>query len=264
MVTPVKLITLMTDFGVSSPYIAAMKGVILSICPEVQIVDLTHVIPPQDIRQGALAWEQFTPYFPTGSVHVGVVDPGVGSERQILLAEIGEFFYLGPDNGLFTKVALNQKPAKLYTINNRQYWRDEVSRTFHGRDIMAPVAAHLCSGVTSDCFGSEQEVWQTLDWPEVHMTNRSIEGTIASIDSFGNLVTDITAEMLADVPRGEETVVHCDGHETFGIFETYADQPELTLVAIVGSSGFLEIALVNENASMMLGVKVGQPVKVKW
>ena len=141
------LITLMTDFGAGSPYVAAMKGVILSINPSVTLVDLTHAIPPQDVREGALVLEDVAPYFPPGTIHVAVVDPGVGTDRAILYAEIGSQRYVAPDNGLLSRLSRNTPPSRIVRLTNPDYWLRPVSATFHGRDIMAPVAARLSLGL---------------------------------------------------------------------------------------------------------------------
>ncbi|REJ65069.1 MAG: hypothetical protein DWQ31_19445 [Planctomycetota bacterium] len=258
------VITLTTDFGSSSPYVAAMKGVILSINPDAAIVDITHSVPPQDIRAGAIALAETTPRFPAQSIHLAVVDPGVGTDREIVYAEFDGRRYVAPDNGLFTGLARLGAPDRIIAITNREFWLPEVSHTFHGRDIMAPVVAHLSRGVAPDDLGSPRETLQHIDWPEVRIVPGKIEGTITSIDSFGNLITNITGEMLSDAPKDERVEIRCDEHETRGIFETYGDQPEMTLLALVGSSGKLELAIVGDSAKIMLGVDVGTPVEIKW
>jgi hypothetical protein len=258
------IITLTTDFGTASPYVAAMKGVILSINSEATVVDLTHGIPPQDVRQGALALAQVTRYFPADTIHVAVIDPDVGTDRRIVYARIGSQQYVAPDNGLLSGLARAQAPSTMFTITNRQYWLPEVSSTFHGRDIMAPVAARLSQGLPPEALGPLQTELVTLAWPEANALTKRIEGEVISIDSFGNLVTNITADMLEGVPTDESVTVRCDEHETQGIFKTYGEQPEMTLISLVGSSGQLELAIVNDSASTMLGVRVGEKVTVNW
>ena len=258
------IITLTTDFGVGSPYVAAMKGVILSIHPAATIVDISHAVPPQDVRAGAFVLAEFTPWFPPGSVHVAVVDPGVGTNRKIVYLRIGEQQYVAPDNGLLSRLALTASPPTIITVAEPEYWLPRVSSTFHGRDIMAPVAARLSAGLDPALLGPAQADIERLDWTEARVTANKIEGTVQSIDSFGNLITDISGDSLADVPRGEGTAIVCDDHETHGIFQAYADQPEMTLIALVGSSGKLELAIVGDSAAIMLGVTVGTPVKVTW
>jgi hypothetical protein len=258
------IIALTTDFGTGSPYVAAMKGVILSINADVAIVDLTHAVPPQDIRNGALALAQVAETFPAGTIHVAVVDPGVGTERCLVYASIHGQHFVAPDNGVLDGLARHQTPDKIVVLTNPRYWRPEVSATFHGRDIMAPVAAHLSLGVDPDQLGDYQQKLTSLDWPEVHIVPGRIDGSIQSIDSFGNLVTDITEDMLGDAPRDETVTIRCDEHETQGIFAAYGEQPPMTLIALVGSSGFLEMAIVDDSAKIMLGVAAGTPVTVTW
>jgi S-adenosylmethionine hydrolase len=258
------LITLTTDFGPSSPYVAAMKGVILSINPQAQIVDLTHAVPPQDVRQGAIALAETAPLFPRWTLHVAVVDPGVGTQRRIAYARIGEHQYIAPDNGLLSLLACRAAPSMIRTLSQSQYWRESVSATFHGRDIMAPAAAHLSLGLNPELLGPPQIELIHLEWPEARAVPGRIEGCISAVDSFGNLITNITAEQLAEVPTGDQVRIECGDHETFGIFRAYAEQPEMTLIALIGSSGKLELAIVGDSAAVMLGEKVGAPVHVTW
>jgi S-adenosylmethionine hydrolase len=258
------IITLTTDFGTGSPYVAQMKGVILSLNPAAAVVDITHAIPPQDVRQGALALAEAAPRFGPHTIHVAVVDPGVGTRRKIVYARIGEQDFVAPDNGLLTGLALTARPSTIIAVERPEYWLPEVSATFHGRDIMAPVAARLSLGLDPALLGSRQTDLVRLDWTEARVTANKIEGTVQSIDSFGNLITDISADALAKAPRGEEVAILCDEHETRGIFTTYADQPEMTLIALVGSSGKLELAIVGDSAAAMLGITVGTPVTISW
>jgi S-adenosylmethionine hydrolase len=260
---PRPIVTLTTDFG-PSPYVAAMKGVILSINPEVQLVDVTHAIGPQDVRQGAIVLESVCRWFPPDSIHVAVVDPGVGSERRLLYGRFGEQHVLAPDNGLVSRLALVSPPSTIRAVTDRRFWLPVVSSTFHGRDILAPVAARLSLGLAPGELGPPLDDWVQLEWPEVSVSAGKITGVVEAIDSFGNLLTNITADALAEVPRDERVAIACDEHETRGIFQTYSDQPAMTLIALVGSSGKLELAIVDESAAAMLGVKVGTPVVVTW
>ncbi len=258
------VITLTTDFGVSSPYVAAMRGVILSINPRANIVDLTHAIAPQNIRQGACVLEETTSWFPPGTIHVAVVDPGVGSERQIIYAEIGPQRYVAPDNGLLSRLVLRTPPTRIIAVRAAEHWLPRISSTFHGRDIMAPVAARLSLGLDPKQLGPPTDNLYPLAWNEAVILPGKIQGSVLSIDSFGNLVTDITEAMLADAPRDDTVRIVCDEHETQGIFHTYADQPEFTFLALIGSSGHLELAIVNESAAGMLGIRPGTPVTIVW
>jgi S-adenosyl-L-methionine hydrolase (adenosine-forming) len=258
------LITLTTDFGEGSPYVAAMKGVILSINPAARLIDISHAIPSQDVRRGAMVLEEVTPLFPRGTLHLAVVDPGVGTSRAIVYAEIGDQRYIGPDNGLFARLAERHAPTKIRAITDERWFRRPVAATFHGRDIMAPAAAHLSLGVEPEQLGPPMAGLATLDWPGALKVANRIEGQVTAVDSFGNLITNVTREMLEGVPTDETVGVFCDEHETRGIFKTYADQPAMTLIALIGSNDCLELAIVEDSAAIMLGVGVGAPVEVRW
>jgi S-adenosylmethionine hydrolase len=258
------LITLTTDFGEGSPYVAAMKGVILSINPDARIVDVSHAIPPQDFRRGAIVLDEVTPLFPAGTLHIAVVDPGVGGSRALVYVEIANQRYIGPDNGLFSRLAARHKPTKIRAITEERLFRRPVAPTFHGRDIMAPAAAHLSLGVDPDELGPPRTALATLDWPGAQKVANRIEGQVTAVDSFGNLITNISREMLAGVPTDDTVGVFCDEHETRGIFTVYADQPPMTLIALIGSNNCMELAIVDDNAAIMLGVGVGAPVEVRW
>ncbi|MDZ4659891.1 MAG: SAM-dependent chlorinase/fluorinase [Bythopirellula sp.] len=260
----VQIITLTTDFGVSSPYVAAMKGVMLSMNPQLQIVDISHSIPPQQIAIAAMALADTALLFPAGTIHVAVVDPGVGTSRRIIYAEIEPHRFICPDNGLLDRLAERQAPTKIIQITEQQYFRHPVAPTFHGRDIMAPVAAHLSLGLDPQRLGSPHPKLKNLDWPGATRVANRIEGQVVAVDSFGNLITNITREMLVGVPTDESVTVRCDEHETHSIFTTYAEQPPMTLVALIGSNDQLEIAIVEDSAKIMLGVGVGAPVEIVW
>ena len=265
---PDRIITLTTDFGTGSPYVAEMKGVIYSINPRANVVDISHAIEPQDIRQGALVLAQTTRWFPPGTIHVAVVDPGVGSSREILYAGIAGQHYVLPDNGLLSCVisglADSPAPFTMVAIENRKYCRTDVSNTFHGRDMMAPVAAHLSLGVDPTQLGTSRTEITLLRWPEAIVLAAKIQGEVISVDSFGNLLTNITAEMLSPIPNPEQVTIRCDEHETVGIWRAYSDQPPMTLMALVGSGGKLELAIVDDSAKIMLGVRVGEKVTLNW
>jgi S-adenosyl-L-methionine hydrolase (adenosine-forming) len=258
------IITLTTDFGEGSRYVAAMKGVILSINPQAQIIDVSHAVPARDIRAGAIVLAETACWFPPGTIHVAVVDPGVGSKRRIVYAEIGAQRFVAPDNGVLSRLAALERPSKIVLVEEPKHWLPEVSRTFHGRDIMAPVAARLSLGLAPEKLGPPAMQLLELPWAEVQQVQNRIEGEVIEVDSFGNLITNITRAMLDRVPSGDSVIITCEDHETQGIFATFSDQPPMTLMAHVGSTGRLELAIVDENASAMLGVKVGAPVRVTW
>jgi S-adenosylmethionine hydrolase len=258
------IITLTTDFGVGSRYVAAMKGVILSINGAANVVDISHAVPPRNIRAGAIVLAETVHWFPPGTIHVAVVDPGVGGKRRVIYAEIGEQRFLAPDNGLLSCLAAKNRPSKIFSVEQPTHWMPEVSRTFHGRDIMAPVAARLSLGLAPEELGTPVTQLVELPWAEVHQVPNRIEGEVIEVDSFGNLITNITRAMLEGVPSGDSVIISCDEHETMGIFATFSDQPPMTFMAHVGSTDRLELAIVDENASAMLGVTIGAPVRVSW
>lgn len=258
------IITLTTDFGHGSAYVAQMKGVILSMNPEVNVVDVTHDIPPQDIRAGAQTLSDLFDWYPEGAIHVAVVDPGVGTSRNIVYVNAGGRHFIAPDNGLLSRVIRQHEPQQQVFLTNSEYWLGDVSSTFHGRDIMAPAAAHLSLGLDPEKLGEGAEKLNRLSWPEIHLENCSIQGTIISFDSFGNLITDITAQTLFEASAKNPMSIHCGHHEIQNLVKTYGTQPPGSLVALIGSSHFLELAVVNGNAAHVLGVDVGEKITVTW
>jgi S-adenosylmethionine hydrolase len=261
---PPPIITLTTDFGTGSRYVAAMKGVILSINPHATIVDISHSVPPQNIRAGAIILAESAPWFPPNTIHVAVIDPGVGSHRRIVYTRIGSQQFVAPDNGLLSRLAMMEPPSTIISIEDPRHWLPSVSCTFHGRDIMAPVAARLSLGLPPDELGPKQNRLVSIPWPEAKQVPNRIEGEVIEVDSFGNVITNITREMLDNVPRRDNVLITCEEHETQGIFSSFSDQPPMTFIAHVGSTGHLELAIVDDNASAMLGIKVGAPVHVTW
>jgi hypothetical protein len=261
---PSGLITLTTDFGVGSPYVAQLKGVILSICPSARIVDLSHAVPPQDVFHAALVLADTAPLFPPGTLHIAVVDPGVGSERQIVYVRAGQQAYIAPDNGLLSRVIEQHETTAIIALTKCEFWCREVSFTFHGRDIMAPAAAHILCGTRPEELGRPQERLVSLPWPEVKVESHRIGGVIVQVDSFGNLISNITRRHLAAVPAGASLCVCCKGHRTTSVVDHYSQHPDGTLVAIIGSSGRLELAISGASAARTLGAGVGDALDVSW
>ena len=251
------IITLTTDFGYGSPYVAAMKGVILSTDPGATIVDLSHAIPFLDITRGAQVLEDATPWFPDDTIHVAVIDPGVGAAQPILYARIGSQQYIAPDNGLLGRLMAGTRPSMVLRLTEQEHWLPEVSRKFLGRDIMAPVAVRLSLGLDPRQLGPVAK----LDRPG---PGGRIHGEIMSIDSFGNLITNILTDHLAGRPDDSRACVACGIYETFGIHQTYGGHAPGVLVALIGSSGRLELAVVGDNAAEQTGVSIGTPVVVAW
>jgi len=250
------IITLTTDFGLSDGYVGIMKGVILGIAADVQLVDLSHQIAPQDVRQGSFVLGNAVPYFPKGTVHLAVVDPGVGSSRRPLLVTTPEASFVGPDNGLFT-FALTRSEARAWVLDRPRYWLPAISRTFHGRDIFAPVAAHLARGVPPEELGSPVSDAIRLEplLPQ-RQGNRHILGHVMHIDRFGNLITNVPAAWLVDGDWACEIA----GHRIPHISETYSAAQAGELLALISSSGMLEVAVRNGSAARLLGVGAGQTV----
>jgi S-adenosyl-L-methionine hydrolase (adenosine-forming) len=258
------IITLTTDFGFNSPYVAAMKGVILSICPSATIVDISHNIPPQNIRHAALVLDEVVDWYPKDTIHVAVVDPGVGTDRALVYARIGEQHFIAPDNGLLSRLAARIPPTQVLRLTNLEYWLPRVSNTFHGRDILAPVAARLALGLNPDQLGEPFEGLASLVWQEACVTPTRIDGSVIEIDTFGNLITNITAAMLVGRPTDRRASIACNIYETWGIYRVYSDQMDGMFIALVGSNDRLELAIVGDNASQRLGVGIGTPVVIAW
>ncbi len=258
------IITLTTDFGSGSGYVAVMKGVILSINPAVTLVDITHDVPPQNVQSAALVLDDVAPWFPDGTIHLVVVDPGVGTQRAIVYARIGPHHYIAPDNGVLSHLSDRTPPSKLLRVQNPEYWLQPVSNTFHGRDIMAPVAARLSLGLEPELLGPPLVEPTLLETPQARVGPHRIEGIVQAIDSFGNLISNVTAPMLAGRPTDRRVCIACNIYETWGIYRAYAEQPQGALIALVGSSGRLELALVGDNAAERLGIGVGAPLVLAW
>lgn len=257
------VITLTTDFGEGSPYVAAMKGVILAINQDAKIIDISHSIPPQDIQAGAFAWEETTKWFPEDTIHVGVVDPTVGTNRRILLATFDNQHYIAPDNGLLTGVARAAFTRRIIDVTDPAFWLDEVSATFHGRDIMAPVAAHLSLHGEPERFGDPTDEMVALDLAIPRFNPDQIVGCVVSIDSFGNLITNITTEMAKGFSR-KKLVIRCKNCEIQGLTRTYGDGQMGELVALLGSSQKLELAVVGGHAAREMDCPLGESVIVEW
>lgn len=252
------IITLTTDFGTDDPYVAAMKGVILSINPEVTIVDICHTIKPQNIAQGAYILSTTYHYFPKGTIHIVIVDPGVGTERQAVLLITPQAFFLGPDNGVLGYIVEEAFPElEAIALTNPRFWLSPLSNTFHGRDIFAPVAAHLSLGVPSHEFGDPIPSPVTFPIPRPQLGEDGVLiGQVIHIDRFGNLITDIKRE---DLPRGRLFIEVC-GHIIDDLSSSYDEGEEL--LAIIGSSERLEVSVKNGSAARFLRAKVGDEVKV--
>ncbi|MGH7846037.1 MAG: SAM hydrolase/SAM-dependent halogenase family protein [Candidatus Binatia bacterium] len=255
------LITLTTDFGQADPYVGIMKGVIFTINPGAAVIDLSHNVPPQDVFCGALILNSAVQYFPQGAIHVGVVDPGVGSNRRPLLIEAEGCFYVGPDNGVLSLALREKKITRIINLNNQNYFLKPTSQTFHGRDIFAPVAAYLSRGTPAEDFGSKSDHFETLAWPHVALNDGFLEGEIIHIDRFGNLVTNIRAEDLQPFATAGLTISFKE-YKLHGLERNYASGAEKALIALVDSWGVMEIAQFRGSAQAFSGAARGDKVLV--
>jgi len=256
-------ITLTTDFGTGSPYVGAMKGVILSYHPEARLVDITHEVPPQNIRMGAIILADATPYFPPGTIHVVVVDPGVGTERALVYAELGTQRYLAPDNGVLSLVMKRSVLRRVIQLRESRFWRREISATFHGRDILGPVAAQLARGLDSALLGPPHPALKVLEWPEPAVFPELVEGQVIAVDSFGNLITNIEERHIAGLGPRDQLQVESGRWIIDGLSRTYGEHPPGQLVSLIGSSGRLEVAVVCGNAAAVTGLDVDASVRIR-
>jgi hypothetical protein len=254
-VTTTGIITLATDFGTRDSYVAEMKGVILGIAPTVRLVDLTHDVEPQQIAEAALAIDAAAPFFPRGTIHVGVVDPGVGTPRRGLVIDAGGQRFVGPDNGVFTPILL-RGGWTAFELAEPEYRLPAVSLTFHGRDIFAPAAAHLSLGVAPARFGAPVADPVRLPWPEARPVPGGFSGAVIHVDRFGNLVTSITAAQV-DTPAAGAVRI-CGS--VVPVVSTYADLPPSGAGAVVGSRNRLEVVVRDSSAAERFGARRGTPV----
>lgn len=245
------LITLTTDFG-DSEYVGAVKGVILSLCPKARVVDISHGIRKFDVRHAAYVIATATPYFPRGSIHLVVVDPGVGTTRKAVILKTTDYIYLGPDNGCFSLVENVEKIIEIPPPS------DEVSSTFHGRDLFAPIAAKIACGYDLEEFGREVKSYKRLDILKPQVKNGKIVGEVLCVDSFGNVITNINSELL-NLGYGEVVKVKVgDKKLEMPFLKSYGYAKEGALLALIGSSGHLELAVNRGSAAQALGVKGGE------
>jgi S-adenosyl-L-methionine hydrolase (adenosine-forming) len=256
------LITLTTDFGTQDWFVGTMKGVILNRCPRAVIVDITHEIPAGDIRAGAFALMASHRFFPKGTVHVAVVDPGVGSARHGIAVQTANYFFVGPDNGVLSFALAKEKIKTIRRLENERLFLRPVSRTFHGRDIFAPVAARLCRGFPIHELGPLQKDFVRLPWHELRMRRQEIEGEVVHIDRFGNLVTNVEEKCLRDVFI-ERCRLDIGRRRNIRLATHYQAVPGGEAVALVGSSGLLEIAVNGGSAAQQLGLKIGSTFRIR-
>ncbi|OYT52501.1 hypothetical protein B6U66_01705 [Candidatus Bathyarchaeota archaeon ex4484_135] len=260
------IITLTTDFGQRDPYVASMKGVILALCPDAAIVDITHDVPKFDVRAGALIMAQAAPWFPKGTVHVGVVDPGVGTARRAIVAVSERYFFVGPDNGLLMPAAMKDGLKAVYAIENRKLMLERVSRTFHGRDIFAPVAARLASGLRPEEVGPVIDDYVVPSFAEPELRESEVRGEVMYIDGFGNVITNIPEGLLAElgISDGSDLEVEVgDRVLRLKLRSAYGEAKPGELTAIIDSWGMFEVAVNLGSAAEELGARPGDKVVVR-
>jgi S-adenosylmethionine hydrolase len=255
------LIALVTDFGLRDHYVGTMKGVVLGICPDATLVDISHDIPPHDVLTGALELAAAYRYFPSGTIFLAVVDPGVGSPRRAIAAETGDYRFVAPDNGVLSAVFEDSPPKRVVELTDRRYARPTISRTFEGRDRFAPAAAWIAKGIALSALGRQAGDTVRLRIPEARWEEGGIVGDVLRVDRFGNLVTNIGRGLLERLPAHVD--VEVGATRVSRIVATYADAEPGAPCALVGSSEHLEIAVSGGNAAEALGVGRGAIVRVR-
>ena len=260
------IITFITDFGLADPYVAVMKGVILSINPDVRVVDISHQIEAGSILQAASLIRESFPFFPEGTIHLAVIDPGVGGDRRPIAIESGGYFFVGPDNGVFWPAIEDHKEKRIIHLNEKKYFLPHVSHTFHGREIFAPVAAHLSLGVDLEMMGSIITDLIRLDFPMPHKKGRVLLGQIMRVDNFGNLITNISRKELELFLESGKPVFEVGNLIIKKLDHIYSDAEQGEPLALINSSGWLEITVNLGRASEYIGVDperiIGTEVRV--
>ena len=258
----------MTDFGLKDGNVGVMKGVIWGICPEARIADVTHLIGPQNLPEAALVLARSAPYFPDGTIHLVVVDPGVGTERRPMAARLGGGYYVGPDNGIITlwleRALARGDPCEFVALDRPEYWLPEVSHVFHGRDIFAPTAAHLAAGVPLLELGTPFSDPVQLHLPKPTRGKDGWRGEVIHIDHFGNIASNIRREQLAEAfARKTQLVVRLGNTRIEGLVDTFGEREAGAIIALMGSTGNLIVSVVNGDAAFRLGAQVGDPIEVQ-
>ncbi len=257
------IITLLTDFGAKDHYVASMKGVILSINPKCTLIDITHQVSPQDIREGAFLLAHAFSYFPRRTIHLAIVDPEVGGERKPILLQTKNYFFVGPDNGLFTWVAAKDGVDRVIHLTNPKYFLSSVSSTFHGRDIFSPVAAHLSLGIRPESFGTRMDQWATFDLKKPEEKGKRLLGEVLFIDHFGNLISNVDRQRFFDFVKGRPFVIQIGKKKILKVRQSYWEGQKGEIIALFGSVGFLEIAVREGNAQQRLKMGRGDPIIIE-
>lgn len=257
------VVALLTDFGTRDHYAGTLKGVVLSVCPDATLVDIGHDVPAHDVLAGALELAACYRYFPQGTIFLVVVDPGVGSSRRGIAADIGDYRFVAPDNGVLSAVFAEAPPKKVVELTERKYARPTVSRTFEGRDRFAPAAGHLAKGVALVSLGKSIANYQTIDLPRPVLSGDELAGQVVRIDRFGNAITNIDRRLLEKFADGRGIAIAVAGHEIPRIVATYAEAPPRELCALFGSTDHLEVAINAGDAAAALGLSRGAPATIR-
>jgi S-adenosyl-L-methionine hydrolase (adenosine-forming) len=255
------IITLTTDFGLQDHYVSVMKAVMLGIAPDVRLVDVSHQIPPQDIMAGAWVVRNSSMHFPAGTIHLVVVDPGVGTKRNPVVIRIKDQIFVGPDNGIFSLIA-DEFDYEAWRLTQKKYWIENPSNTFHGRDVFSPVAAHLANGVKIEELGEPINELVTYRWAVPISDKDGIQGWVIHIDRFGNLISNIPADMIEKSIGTSRFRIYVGNTILDDLVDTFGDVPDGESAAYIGSSGTLEIAINKGNAREMLGVEKGAQISI--
>lgn len=257
------VIALLSDFGTQDHYAGTMKGVILGICPDATLVDITHDVPPHDVLAGALQLASSYKYFPQGTIFLAVVDPGVGSGRRGLAAEAGGYRFVAPDNGVLTAVFREEPPKKVVELTERRYGRPTVSRTFEGRDRFAPAAAWLAKGVQLTALGRPAPAHVRLDIPTPVTDDSLLSGIVLLVDRFGNLVSNIDRRSFEGFARGGPVQILAEGAPVARLVSTYSEMTPGEVCALFGSSDHLELAAFSDDAARLRGLTRGARIEVR-
>ena len=258
------IITLLTDFGTKDHYVASMKGVILGINPGCTLVDISHQVTPRDIQEAAFLLANAFASFPKGTIHLAVVDPGVGGPRKPILIVTSNYYFIGPDNGLFTLSLLREKVKQIFVLTKKKYFLSPVSSTFHGRDLFAPVAAHLSMGIRPQAIGHETDSWESLNTPGPKQKGKELQGEILHRDAFGNLVSNIDEACLLKFVGDHPFSIQIGTQRMVGLKKGYWVGKKGELMALIGSGGLLEISVREGSARKTLRAKRGDKIRVRY
>lgn len=258
------IITLLTDFGTKDHYVASMKGVILGINPGCTLVDISHQVKPRDIQEAAFLLANVFASFPKWTIHLSVVDPGVGGPRRPILIVTSNYYFIGPDNGLFTLSFLREKVKQVFVLTKKKYFLSPVSSTFHGRDLFAPVAAYLSMGIRPQAFGHETDSWESLNTPRPKQKGKELQGKILHIDAFGNLISNMDEASLLKFAGIHSFSIQIGRQRMYGLKKGYWEGKKGEMIALIGSGGFLEISVRDGNAQKKLKAKRGDKIRVRF